>query len=279
MLSFQQGGLTIFQSALFQTNSAVVQGQDFVLVSDPTWLPQEVAEIAAFVQNIRAGRTLYLLLTHSDYDHIWGTGAFPDAVVVASRLFADNPDKEKSVRAARAWDSEYYVCRPYEIDYPQVNIALERDGEQLVLGGARLTFYGAPGHTPDGMLTVVEPDGILIAGDYLSDIEFPLIGQSSMAYESTLAKLDGVWERHTVSLLVPGHGQVTADLQEMRQRRQHALGYIHALRQYVQAGDQSAINAMLEECAFGRGMTAFHERNQARMRAEELAGEQESGQG
>ncbi len=272
MIVFQQGRTTVFESALFQTTSTVIEGEGFVLAVDPTWLPAEVEEIAQFVRRVRDGRALYLLFTHSDFDHILGYGAFPDAVTVASRAFVDNPDKARSVQAVQAWDSEYYVRRPYDVRYPDIDVVAARDGQELVLGGTRLTFYNAPGHNPDGLFTVVEPEGVLIAGDYLSDIEFPYIYQSSAAYEETLGKLDGILERHSVGVLVPGHGRVTTDQGEMHERRRRSYAYIHALRGHIGAGDQAAIDGMLSEYPFPAGMKSFHEGNQKLMRAEATPG-------
>lgn len=271
MIAFQQHPLTVFQSALFQTTSAVVEGHSFVLVVDPTWLPQEVEEIAAYVRRIRGERPLYLLFTHSDFDHILGYGAFPDAITIASRAFQDNPGKERSVQAVRAWDSEYYVQRPYPICYPEISIVAAQDGQELVLGEERLVFYEAPGHNPDGLFTVIEPYGILLAGDYLSDIEFPYVYHSSALYEQTLGKLDPIIAKHSVGLLVPGHGQVTTDPEEMRERGRQSFGYITALRSSLAAGDQSAIDAMLDNFEFPLGMKSFHEGNQKLMRQELLA--------
>ena len=268
MIAFQQNQITVFQSALFQTTSAVVEGAGFVLVVDPTWLPQEVEEIAAHVRSVRAGRDLYLLFTHSDFDHILGCGAFPGAITIASRAFQDSPNKERSVQAVRAWDSEYYIRRPYAVSYPAVDIVAAGDGQELVLGETRLTFYAAPGHNPDGLWTVIEPHGILLAGDYLSDIEFPYIYQSSTAYEQTLSKLDGILERHSVGVLVPGHGQVTTDREEMRARQQQSFDYITALRAHITSGDQTAIDAMPASYLFPLGMTSFHAENQTLMRQE-----------
>ncbi len=268
MIIFQRDSLTVFQSALFQTNSAVVEGEGFVLVADPTWLPQEVEEIAAYVRAIRQGRPLYLLFTHSDFDHILGYGAFPGAITIASREFVDSPNPERSVNAIRAWDSEYYVQRPYAIVYPEIGIAADHDGQTLALGTSRLTFYKAPGHNPDGLLTAVEPHGILLAGDYFSDIEFPYIYQSSTAYEATLEKLDPLLDKHSVSILVPGHGQVATDQIEMRRRQRQSFDYIHTLREHIAANDQPAIDKMLESYAFPLGMKSFHDGNQTLMRAE-----------
>ena len=269
MILFQQDQLTVFQSALFQTNSAVIEGDGFVLIVDPTWLPQEVEEVARHVRSARARRDLYLLFTHSDFDHILGYGAFPEATTIASQTFADNPNKERSVQAIRAWDGEYYVKRPYDIRYPDTDIVAARDGQELVLGGTRLTFYGAPGHNPDGLFTVIEPHGILLAGDYLSDIEFPYIYQSSTAYEKTLGKLDGILERHSIRVLVPGHGQVAPDQGQMRERQRRSFEYIGEMRAHLAAGDQAALDAMLVDCAFPLGMKSFHEGNQKLMREEQ----------
>ncbi len=268
MIAFQQNQITVFQSALFQTTSAVVEGAGFVLVVDPTWLPQEVEDIAEFVRRVRAGRDLYLLFTHSDFDHILGSGAFPGATTIASRAFQDSPSKERSVQAVRAWDSEYYIQRPYAVSYPEIDIVAAEEGQTLVLGETCLTFYTAPGHNPDGLWTVIEPHGILVAGDYLSDIEFPYIYQSSTAYEQTLGKLDGLLERHSVHVLVPGHGQVTTDQAEMRERQQRSFDYIAALRDYITSGDQAAIDRMPAEYAFPLGIASFHAGNQKLMRQE-----------
>ena len=269
MILFQQDQLTVFQSALFQTNSAVIEGDGFVLIVDPTWLPQEVEEVARHVRSVRARRDLYLLFTHSDFDHILGYGAFPEATTIASQTFADNPNKECSVQAVRAWDGEYYVQRPYDIRYPDTDIAAARDGQELVLGGTRLTFYGAPGHNPDGLFTVIEPHGILLAGDYLSDIEFPYIYQSSTAYEETLEKLDDILERHSIRVLVPGHGQIATDQGQMRERQRRSFGYIGEMRAHLAVGDQAALDAMLVDCAFPLGMKSFHEGNQKLMLEEQ----------
>ncbi len=268
MISFHQGPLTVFQSALFQTTSTVVEGEGFVLVADPTWLPDEVAEIAAFVGRIRAGRAIYLLFTHSDFDHILGAGAFPDAVTIASSEFADNPRKEQCAQKVRAWDSEYYVTRPYQVGYPEITILISHDGQTLEIGGARLTFYQAPGHNPDGLFTVIEPQGVLIAGDYLSDIEFPYVYQSSTAYEETLGKIDHILGSHTVRVLVPGHGQVASDQEEIRKRRDESLAYIHKVRRLLGLDNQTALDAMLDGYVFPQGMKSFHEANQALMRRE-----------
>ncbi|MFP3471172.1 hypothetical protein R0J90_14115, partial [Micrococcus sp. SIMBA_144] len=99
-----------------------------------------------------------------------------------------------------------------------VDHVISRDGETLDLGSLTLTFYKAPGHTHDGLFTIVEPLGIFLSGDYLSDVEFPFIFSSYRDYKKTLEKTESILRDHTVHVHVPGHGTVTEDHAEVARR-------------------------------------------------------------
>jgi glyoxylase-like metal-dependent hydrolase (beta-lactamase superfamily II) len=260
----------LFQSALYKTNAAVITTEDLVLVVDPCWLPGEVERIRAHVEAIRAGRPVYLLLTHSDFDHILGWGAFPGASVIASESFAAKPENEREaiLEEIRAFDDGYYLDRDYPIAYPAVDHVISGDGGALEIGGTRLVFYQSPGHNPDGLFTIVEPLGVWIAGDYLSDVEFPFIQTDSRMYEESLAKVGPILERHRVKLLIPGHGACTKDPGEIWRRRDAGLAYITRLRERVAAGDQAAIDALIDGCPYPRNMMNDHRKNEARIRGE-----------
>jgi glyoxylase-like metal-dependent hydrolase (beta-lactamase superfamily II) len=260
----------VFQSALCKTNAAVIATEDLVLVVDPCWLPGEVERIRAHVEEIRGDRPVYLLLTHSDFDHILGRGAFPDAPVIASESFATKPEgeREKILEEIRAFDDGYYIDRNDPVAYPDVDHAISGDGAELAIGGTRLVFWQSPGHSPDGLFTIVEPIGVWIAGDYLSDVEFPFIGYDSRKYEETLAKVETILGRHRVNLLIPGHGACTPDPGEIRRRRDQDIAYIARLRERVKAGDQAAIEALIDGCAYPRSLMHEHRKNQERIRGE-----------
>jgi glyoxylase-like metal-dependent hydrolase (beta-lactamase superfamily II) len=263
MLKWTKGQITLFQSDLYMTNSIVVETPEIVLVADPCWLPREVEEIRLYVESIRAGRKLLLLFTHSDFDHIIGYGAFPEAEVIASGAFAQKElqEQEDILEQIREFDDNYYIVRPYELAYPAVDHTVETDGQILLFGSTKLTFYGARGHNNDGMFTLVEPLGLFIAGDYLSDIEFPYIYDSSISYEETLAKLERIADRHFFTLMIPGHGEAAYSLDEIRRRREESLNYIHAMRRAVAAGDQAAVESLIHDCVFPRNLSKFHEGN------------------
>ncbi|MBM7566682.1 MBL fold metallo-hydrolase [Paenibacillus sacheonensis] len=268
MIKLRKGALTLFESASYKTTSAVIQSEDAVLIVDPSWLPHEVQEIRRYADDAAVnGKRKYVLLTHSDFDHILGCGAFPDAEIIASAAAAgkDEAAKERIVEQIRAFDDDYYLERPYEMRYPTITHAIEGDGVRLRLGASgslALVFYQSPGHNDDGLFTVVEPLGLLLAGDYWSDIEFPYIYHSSTLYEASLAKLDSMLGSHAITRLIPGHGASTTDRAEMKRRQTADYAYIAAMREAVRESDQPAIDALIAGCRFPRNMRKFHRGNQ-----------------
>lgn len=222
----------LFTSSLYHTTSTVIRTGNYVMIVDPNWLPEEVYAIREFVAGISGERKHILLFTHSDYDHIIGYGAFPGAMVIASRAFADNAHREDDLDQAIRFDAERTLSRDYALTYPAVDIIIESDGQQVDLGDAVLTCYLSPGHTAEGIFSIVEPGGIWIAGDYLSDVEFPLI-QDEGIYRRTLELVDQILQNHTIRCMVPGHGTVARTPAEILRRRNHAMEYIDDLQQTV----------------------------------------------
>ncbi|MEC1177449.1 MBL fold metallo-hydrolase [Metasolibacillus meyeri] len=219
------------------------------------------------MQKFKMGGPLYLLFTHSDWDHIIGYGAFPDATVIASEAFQKRADKEQIIEQIRTFDDNYYIDRAYPLHYPTVDIVIGQDAQTLTIGQTKMTFYLANGHTNDGLFTIIEPLGIWLAGDYLSDVEFPYIYDSSYAYEETLAKVDVILQRHDIHYLIPGHGHMTTDKEEMIKRQQESFTYIKALRECIL--QQKDSEHLIENYAYPRNMRAFHQANIRLMEGEQ----------
>ena len=261
MIQYRTPHITVFESALYRTTSTVIQTKGFVLIVDPNWLPREVSRIRQFVQAIRGGRSLYLLFTHSDYDHILGWQAFPEATVIASAAFANNPQKEKCLEQIRQFDEEYYIRRDYPLGYPTVHIEIFEDEQTVELEQARLRFFLTPGHTADSLFALLEHTGAWIAGDYLSNIEFPFIYDSSYAYEQTLQKALGIIREDDPALLIPGHGDATTQKAEMVKRYTESLEYIHNLRAALQSGAPFPEAQLWERYGNKRGLAGPHREN------------------
>ncbi|WLR52108.1 MBL fold metallo-hydrolase [Bacillus tianshenii] len=267
MIQFRNEHVTVFQSALFQTNSTVVETKDMVLVVDPTWLPHEVEEIRAYVERVRSGRLVYVLYTHADFDHILGSGAFKDAKMIGSAAMAKLEDKQRRVEQILQFDADFYAARPYPVAFPTLHHEIENDGESIQVGNTRLTFFLTPGHTHDGLACLVEPLGLLIAGDYLSNVEFPFI-EDSEAYEQTMQAFDHILSDNTIRLLVPGHGTVTDCQHEIRKRIRQSSSYIERLRTEVKCEKNELAAEIKKSYRYYRGLLKEHESNKQVIRKE-----------
>lgn len=251
----------IFTSALFQTTSTLLVSDKTILLVDPNWLPHEIKTIQELTKHYREGRELYILFTHSDYDHIIGANAFPEAIVIASKAFSENPDKKKILEQIYFFDESNYIVRDYPISYPLVEVVVDKDGQQLTLGDMTLVFYLAPGHNADGIFTIVEEAGTWIAGDYLSDIEFPFIYHSSIDYLETLQKVDTILQMHKIDELIPGHGNPTSSTKEIQKRKLENHRYILELKSAARTANEFDLEALWNRYHFRRGMEPFHQKN------------------
>lgn len=255
MIQYRKNNLTVFQSCLWKTTSNVFEADDFILLTDPTWLPHEIKEIQSYVEQIRRGRDLYLLFTHGDYDHIIGYGAFPNAKVIGSLGMLNHPKKQYKLDLINSFDNEYYIDRDYPIEFPKIDIVIKEDGQQLKIGNTTITFYFSPGHTHDGLFAIIEPLGVWITGDYLSDFELPYLFDSAKAYIDTLNKAEKILKNHDISVLVPGHGQSTENREEMSKRIQISKDYLNKCIHSVKMDDMISQEKLEKEMSYPSSFT------------------------
>ncbi|MFK7948566.1 MAG: MBL fold metallo-hydrolase [Saprospiraceae bacterium] len=267
-IQLQTPQLTIFESALFRTTSTVIQTDDFILIVDPNWLPIEIQTIRDYVDSIKGNKPIYLFFTHSDYDHIIGYNAFPEAKTIASKAFVENQDKAKILQQINNFDDENYVKRAYKIVYPTIDFVINNDSEILKIGNTKLQFFNAFGHNADGLFLWIEKLGILVVGDYLSNIEFPYIYHSGTLYLQTLQVVEQLIKTQKINYLITGHGDYTAEKKEMKQRIADSYEYIFLLINSIKSGQKFNLNWLWQRYDFPKVMTRFHEGNLKILRKE-----------
>jgi glyoxylase-like metal-dependent hydrolase (beta-lactamase superfamily II) len=147
-----------------------------------------------------------LLATHGDFDHLLGRLAFSElalgvAETTSTRLRGEPGAAQRVLNEA---DAEHYVQRERPLSLGATH-ELPVPG-RLELGDQELELHAASGHTGDGMAIVARHAGLLICGDYLSDVEIPIISPrgSLEAYRATLARLAPFVA--AAERVVPGHG-------------------------------------------------------------------------
>ncbi|MEQ6355604.1 MBL fold metallo-hydrolase [Lysinibacillus sp. M3] len=257
VIQFQNNNITVFQSALYMTTSAIIQTNEAVIMTDPNWLPTEIEDIKSHINEIRGDKQLYIVYTHSDFDHIIGSGAFPEAKVIASKQFDENPNKKDIMQKIKQFDQGYYLNRSYSPQYPNVDIVVSEDGQKVEFDSFTMTFYPAPGHTNDGLFTVIEPYGLFLSGDYLSDIEFPFIFSNYKDYVNTVNKAENILLNHEITTHVPGHGTTTQNQQEIQKRINSSKYYLEQLPH-----DNEELEKYLsEKYSFFEGMRGIHTDN------------------
>ena len=267
-VQLQSTHLTIHESQLFRTTSTIIHTDDYVLVVDPNWLPEEVDGLAALTAAYGVGKEKFLLFTHSDYDHIIGYGRFPGFTTIASQAFVDNPDQADQLAQAIAWDDEYYIARVYPLVYPAIDWPVSGDGTQMTIGNDNYVFYQAPGHNYDGLLTFNSSKGILVVGDYLSNIEFPYVYHSFADYRAALDKLDKLIGTGEIKVLITGHGDHTTDQAEMEKRIRDSREYLDELTTAIASGTAFNLDKWLNRYDFPLIMKKFHDKNVALLRLE-----------
>jgi glyoxylase-like metal-dependent hydrolase (beta-lactamase superfamily II) len=196
----------VFVSAFWQTTCTAVRAGEEGFVIDSPVLPDELDALPQVLE--QAGFPASgLLTTHADWDHLLGRLALPAAALggaesTAARLAAEPGAAQ---RALRDFDDAHYVTRERPLSLGTVQ-ELPAPG-RLELGPDReITVLPAPGHTADGAAFWCEWLGLLVAGDYCSPVEIPMLspGGSLTAYRATLDRLAPLVA--AAQTVVPGHG-------------------------------------------------------------------------
>ena len=198
-------GVLVATSRVFQTACTIVRDGDECFVIDSPVLPDELDVLPALLE--QAGFPFSgLLATHADWDHLLGRLAFPDAALgvaetTAARLKAEPGD---AARRLRAFDDELYLERPAPLSLGQVQ-ALPVPGH-LDVGEQTIELHPTEGHVVDGMALWLGWARVLVAGDFLSPVEIPMIsrGGSVSADLATLERVRPLVEQ--ADHVVAGHG-------------------------------------------------------------------------
>jgi glyoxylase-like metal-dependent hydrolase (beta-lactamase superfamily II) len=192
-------------SRAYATGCVLVRSGSEAFCIDSPVFPDELEILPAIAE--QAGFAVVgCMATHADWDHLLGAYAFPEAPLgagetTAARLINEPGDAQ---RRMRAFDDEFYVTRPKPLALSGAQ-QLPVPGH-VDVGSRSLELHPADGHTADGMAIWAPWARVLIAGDYLSPVEIPMIsrGGSIDAYMATLRRLEPLVEQ--ADHVVPGHG-------------------------------------------------------------------------
>jgi glyoxylase-like metal-dependent hydrolase (beta-lactamase superfamily II) len=243
---------------MWQTNAVALRAGEESMLIDSPYFPDELEALPGLLAG--AGfEPDALVATHADYDHLLGRLAFPGLALGLGEPSGVRLHQEPGAaqRELRDRDAELYVERPAPLALGQVQ-GLPVPGS-IELGSEELELHPADGHTSDGMAVMARWCGVLCAGDYLSNVEIPMIspGGSLAGYRSSLARLAPLVE--AAETVVPGHGAPLG--------RDGALRILAEDADYLDALDRGDERPALPDGRDTREQRRIHEENLQRLRA------------
>lgn len=229
------------------TTSTVIIDDDQAILVDPAWDPDELASIADDLAEaditVVAG-----FATHPHHDHLLWHPGLGDAPRWASR-----PTAEAALRCRTSLRHALGPAWPTELG-DLVGVVTALDSDRVPWNGPDVEMITHNAHAPGHTALWIPDAGVLVAGDMLSDVEIPLLEESSTAgYEQGLAALRPY--AAIASRIVPGHGSI-------------AVGHVAAAARWQADRDYlldlSAGTICTDERLRNPGMRGAHQHNRGR---------------
>jgi glyoxylase-like metal-dependent hydrolase (beta-lactamase superfamily II) len=192
----------VVTSRIWQTNAIALRAGGESMLVDSPYFPDELEALPGLLAG--AGfEPDALMATHADFDHLLGRLAFPGLALGLGEASVERVHREPGAaqRELRDHDARFYVERAAPLALGQVQ-TLPVPGS-VELGDREIELHPSEGHTDDGMALLARWCGVLCPGDYLSDVEIPMV-VSLAGYRDTLARLAPLVE--AAETVVPGHG-------------------------------------------------------------------------
>lgn len=236
MLTQVTEGVLIHRSELLQNNTVVVRGRTGVLLVDAGIQGSEMTCLANDLRELGLP-VVAGFSTHPDWDHVLWLAELGEAPRYGTARCAASM---QDLRSNTDWKARVAEGLPPEIA-EEVPLDLFGLITGLPVGTAQVPWDGPdvriiehPAHSPGHAALLIEGRGVLVAGDMLSDVFVPMLGDFSGTndpveeYLAGLQLLEGVVDG--VDVLVPGHGSAVGGADQVRARIELDRAYVHALR-------------------------------------------------
>ncbi len=200
------------------SNAGVVVDWDGLTVIDTLMVRSQWEPFAAAIKELDRP-VKRVLLTHAHIDHVGGTTAFRNAMVLGSPATSALLDQPMPLEAYKTYMSAFAE------EFDDLEITGTRPVSHIVDGAAQLTnrieLLPATGHTAGDVMALVADVDLLFAGDLCFFGVAPLAFQGDPKTWADV--LDAVAE--LADVIVPGHGPVgtAAEVRELQAYLRHCV--------------------------------------------------------
>jgi glyoxylase-like metal-dependent hydrolase (beta-lactamase superfamily II) len=203
------------------SNAGFIVTPDGVVVFDALGTPSHGWALLLEIRKVTDKKIRYVVASHYHADHIYGLQAFKDhtdAVIVAQDRAGEYKENEETAdeKANTRLDQRRGALFPWvdkntRVVPPDITF---RDRMTISLGDRRLTLlYAGPAHSSSDVMMMVEPDGVLFAGDIVQNSRIPHMNSDDVSTTQWLAALTEV-ETLDPKFIIPGHGKASTQAKQ-----------------------------------------------------------------
>ena len=225
------------------SNAGFVVTTDGVVVFDALGTPSLGWALLQAIRKTTDKPVRYVAVSHYHADHIYGLQAFKDhtgAAIIAQERAAEYKENDETAdeRADQRLDQRREALAPWvnkdtRVVPPDITF---KERLTLTLGGKRFVMlYVGPAHSGSDMMMLVEPDGVLFAGDVVQNGRVPFMNSDDVDTRNWLRGLNEV-EKLNPNFIIPGHGKASTAARE-------AIAFTRSYIEYVRAAMQRAVES------------------------------------
>ena len=203
------------------SNAGFVITDDGVVVFDALGTPSLGWALLQDIQKRTDKKVRFVIASHYHADHIYGLQAFKDhtaAEIVAQERAAEYKENEETAdeRADQRLDQRRSALFPWvnkdtRVVPPDITF---KERMTITLAGKRLSLiYAGPAHSGSDIMMMVQPDGVLFAGDIVQNSRIPFMNSDDVNTSQWLKALDEVLALNP-KFIIPGHGKPSAAAKE-----------------------------------------------------------------
>jgi glyoxylase-like metal-dependent hydrolase (beta-lactamase superfamily II) len=203
------------------SNAGFVVTTNGVVVFDALGTPSLGWNLLEAIKRITSAPVRYNIVSHYHADHIYGLQAFKDhsaSLIVAQQRATEYREDEETAgeRAEQRLDQRRLALAPWVDGNTRVvppDITFD-SRMTLFLGSKRFVLiYAGPAHSASDSMMVVEPDGVLFAGDVVQNGRIPFMNADDVDTANWLRSLAEV-ETLAPKFIIPGHGRPSANTKD-----------------------------------------------------------------
>ncbi len=184
----------------YRTNVYAINGDKHLFICDTFLGIEPMEEVLKHLRAEEINKPVVVFISHMDYDHYWGNGAFKDSLIIShehgwARIYDEFMDAQKKHESHKRGTVE---AIPPRMVFKE-SVIFPEDGVE---------FFYSPGHSLDSASCMDVKDNVLFVGD---NVEDPLPYFYSKDLKAYLETMRGYLERKP-KIVVSGHDPVMKNM-------------------------------------------------------------------